>query len=69
VSEIDILRKNIFNNLQEIEEKDKEIERLNKEKIILENALKFVLKKDDNFKIDYKQLEKDLKELKEGKYE
>ena len=69
MSEIDILRKNIFNNLQEIEEKDKEIERLNKEKIILENALKFVLKKDDNFKIDYKQLEKDLKELKEGKYE
>ena len=53
--------------LDKIEEKDKEIERLNKEKIIIENALRFVLEKDDDFKIDYKQLEKDLNELKEGK--
>lgn len=35
-----------------------EIEKLNKEKILLENALRFVMQQDDDFEIDYKQLEK-----------
>lgn len=42
--------------LREIEEKDKEIQRLNKEKSILEKSLKLIWKKD--IKIDYKELDK-----------
>lgn len=61
----------LYSSQHKVDELKEENQRLNKEKIILENALRFVLQLDDNFEIDYKQLEeidyKQLKELKEGK--
>lgn len=47
---------NIMLDVNNIKEKDKEIERLNKEKSILEKSLKLIWKKD--IKIDYKELDK-----------
>lgn len=44
-----------------VEEKDKEIQRLNKEKSILEKSLKLIWKKD--IKIDYEKLDKANKDI------
>ena len=58
-----------FKNQDELQEKDQEIKKLNKEKSILEKSLKLIWKKD--IKIDYEELDKANKVvekiLKEGK--